>query len=98
MSGSVGRERLHISADDGRSARICRLYSRSYILGDGYIWVGVSAQQVGISALVAFSPTRYAGFDASVGGTIRVMRFPMISSRRRNRPSGIRPASIRSAD
>jgi hypothetical protein len=45
-------------------------YAWERILGEGYIWVGVSAQQVGITALQAFNSTRYAGFDATVGGKI----------------------------
>jgi hypothetical protein len=50
-----------------------------HILGEGYIWVGVSAQAVGVNALVAFSPTRYAGFDTSVGGTITGLAYDIFS-------------------
>lgn len=55
---------------NGFDAENVWFYDWEHILGDGYIWVGVSAQQVGISALGAFNPIRYAGFDATVGGTI----------------------------
>jgi hypothetical protein len=55
---------------NGFDAENLWFYDWEHIVGDGYVWVGVSAQQVGINALVAFSPTRYAGLDATVGGTI----------------------------
>jgi Alpha/beta hydrolase domain len=54
---------------NGFDAENLWFYDWEHILGEGYIWVGVSAQQVGISALTQFSQ-RYAGFDATVGGTI----------------------------
>jgi hypothetical protein len=36
----------------------------------GYVWVGVSAQRVGVNALKAWSPTRYGTLDVTVGGTV----------------------------
>jgi hypothetical protein len=55
---------------NGFDAENIWFYDWEHVLGNGYIWVGVSAQQVGISALKVFSPTRYAGFDSTAGGTI----------------------------
>lgn len=55
---------------NGFDAENMWFYSWERMLGDGYIWVGVSAQQVGITALLAFNSTRYAGFDSTAGGTI----------------------------
>lgn len=40
------------------------------IMRSGYVWVGVSAQRVGVNALKAWSPTRYGSLDVTVGGTI----------------------------
>jgi hypothetical protein len=40
------------------------------IMRSGYVWVGVSAQRVGVNALKAWSPTRYGSLDVTAGGTI----------------------------
>ena len=40
------------------------------IMRSGYVWVGVSAQRVGVNALKAWSPTRYGTLDVTAGGTI----------------------------
>src|SRR5579862_6484759 len=40
------------------------------IMRSGYVWVGVSAQRVGVNALKAWSPTRYGSLDVMAGGTI----------------------------
>ena len=40
------------------------------IMRSGYVWVGVSAQRVGVAALKAWSPTRYGMLDVTVGGTV----------------------------
>ena len=40
------------------------------IMRSGYVWVGVSAQRVGVNALKAWSPTRYGTFDVTVGNTV----------------------------
>jgi hypothetical protein len=48
--------------------------SRDYITREGYAWVGVSAQRVGVqgtpNGLTAWSPVRYAGLDVTAGGEI----------------------------
>src|SRR6266851_5747307 len=55
---------------NGFDAENLWFFDWEHILGNGYAWVGVSAQQVGINALKAFNATRYAGFDSTAGGTI----------------------------
>lgn len=55
---------------NGFDAENVWFYNWEHMLGNGYAWVGVSAQQVGIAALTQFNAERYAGFDATVGGTI----------------------------
>ncbi|HEY4452790.1 MAG TPA: alpha/beta hydrolase domain-containing protein, partial [Pseudonocardiaceae bacterium] len=39
------------------------LYDNAELLREGYAWVGVSAQAVGVNALRAIDPTRYAGLN-----------------------------------
>ena len=43
------------------------LWNRRHIR-EGYAWVGVSAQRVGVDQLRAWSPTRYGGLDVTGGG------------------------------
>lgn len=40
------------------------------IVREGYAWIGVSAQRVGVDALRDWSPTRYDALDVTDGGTI----------------------------
>src|SRR5262249_47142501 len=40
------------------------------IIRSGYAWVGVSAQNVGVSRLRTFSPSRYGSLDVTQGGTV----------------------------
>jgi hypothetical protein len=45
--------------------------SHTYMLEHGYVWIGVSAQRVGVNYLQAWSPAgRYATLDVTAGGTI----------------------------
>ncbi len=50
------------------------LYQKEFLVREGYAWVGVSAQNVGLSAprtgLKAWSPTRYGTLDVTNGGTV----------------------------
>jgi hypothetical protein len=41
-----------------------------HIMDSGYIWVGVSAQRVGVNWLKTWNPTRYGALDVTQGGTI----------------------------
>ncbi len=43
------------------------LWNRRHVR-DGYAWVGVSAQRVGVDQLRGWSPTRYGGLDVTGGG------------------------------
>ena len=45
-------------------------FAWEHMLGDGYIWVGVSAQNVGLTALKKFSTDRYGTLDVTHGGTV----------------------------
>ncbi len=41
-----------------------------YLLKHGYTFVGVTAQNIGVTSLLAFDPTRYAGMTVNGGGTV----------------------------
>ena len=40
------------------------------MMRSGYVWVGVSAQRVGVNALKAWSPTRYGTLDVTLNNTV----------------------------
>ena len=45
--------------------------THNYLLAQGYAWIGVSAQMVGVNYLKTWSPAgRYSSLDVTVGGTI----------------------------
>lgn len=50
------------------------LASADHLMSEGYVWVGVSAQRVGVhqpvSGLRAWSPIRYGSLDVTAGGTV----------------------------
>jgi hypothetical protein len=46
------------------------LYIGEHLMRNGYAWVGVSAQRVGVDHLRGWSPERYGHLDVTVGGTI----------------------------
>jgi hypothetical protein len=43
---------------------------RQYLVDEGYAWVGISAQRVGVNHLREWSPTRYGSLDVTDGGAI----------------------------
>ena len=45
------------------------LWHPTHVLRAGYVWVGVSAQRVGVNQLRGWSPTRYGDLDVTDGGT-----------------------------
>jgi len=45
-------------------------FAWEHMISDGYIWVGVSAQNVGLTALKKFSTDRYGTLDVTHGGTV----------------------------
>ncbi|WP_233571090.1 alpha/beta hydrolase domain-containing protein [Nocardiopsis sp. Huas11] len=44
--------------------------SADHLMRSGYTWVGVSAQNVGVSHLAGWSPARYGDLDVTDGGTV----------------------------
>ncbi|MGH9212068.1 MAG: alpha/beta hydrolase domain-containing protein [Acidimicrobiales bacterium] len=44
------------------------LWGYRHILREGYAWVGISAQRVGVNHLVSWSPARYGDLDVTGGG------------------------------
>jgi hypothetical protein len=55
---------------NGFDAENMWFFGWEHMLRAGYIWVGVSAQQVGVTALKKFSATRYGSIDVNQGGTV----------------------------
>jgi len=45
-------------------------FAWEHMIRDGYIWVGISAQNAGITALKKFSNDRYGTLDVTHGGTV----------------------------
>ncbi len=45
--------------------------SADHFVRAGYMWVGVSAQRVGVDALKGWSPNRYGSLDVTAGGKIK---------------------------
>jgi hypothetical protein len=43
------------------------LWSPDHVMRSGYVWVGVSAQRVGVNQLRGWSPTRYGSLDVTGG-------------------------------
>ena len=44
--------------------------SYEHFLREGYVWVGVSAQRVGVDQIKTWSPARYGTLDVTQGGTV----------------------------
>jgi hypothetical protein len=59
-----------INVTNGFDAENTWFFSWEHILRSGYVWVGVSAQRVGVDAMKAWSPNRYGTLDVTTGGTI----------------------------
>ena len=55
---------------NGFDAENVWFFAWEHILRDGYIWVGVSPQNVGVTALKKFSGERYGALDVTHGGTV----------------------------
>src|SRR5437667_7722819 len=55
---------------NGFDAENMWFFAWEHMLRAGYIWVGVSAQQVGVTALKKFSAARYGSIDVNQGGTV----------------------------
>lgn len=74
FNGIVVVEWYNVSA--GQDIDFCWGGSHDYLMREGYAWVGVSAQRVGIKQLNAWSPARYSALSAEAsnddpqGGTL----------------------------
>jgi len=68
FNGTVVVEWMNVTA--GRDLDIDWFQSGAFLVREGYAWVGVSAQRVGVDYLRQWSPTRYGTLDVTVGGTI----------------------------
>lgn len=63
FNGTVIVEWLNVST--GQDIDFVYAATRELILREGYAWFGVSAQRVGVEALVAWSPGRYGGLSVA---------------------------------
>lgn len=68
FNGTVMVEWYNVT--NGFDAENMWFFGWEHMLRAGYIWVGVSAQQVGVTALKKFSSTRYGSIDVNQGGTV----------------------------
>jgi hypothetical protein len=55
---------------NGFDAENIWFFAWEHVLRDGYVWVGVSPQNVGVTALTKFSSERYRGFDVTDHGAV----------------------------
>jgi hypothetical protein len=68
FNGTVLVEWLNVT--NGFDADNQWFFSWKHVLKEGYAWVGVSAQEVGVARLQTWNPTRYGSLDVTQGGTI----------------------------
>jgi hypothetical protein len=68
FNGIVWVEWNNVTA--GNDIDIDWLYVGEHLMRNGYAWVGVSAQRVGVDHLRGWSPDRYGRLDVTAGGTI----------------------------
>ncbi len=74
FNGTVVVEWYNVSA--GQDIDFCWGGSHDYLMREGYVWIGVSAQRVGIKQLNAWNPARYSTLSAEAsnddpqGGTL----------------------------
>ncbi len=65
FNGVVLVEWLNVT--NGFDADNLWFYDWEHILGEGYAWVGVSAQHIGVNDLKAWNSNRYASLNVSIG-------------------------------
>jgi Alpha/beta hydrolase domain len=72
FNGIVIVEWLNVT--NGYDTDVLWLYQKEFFLREGYAWVGVSAQDGGVSrepnGIKVWSPTRYGRLDLTAGGTV----------------------------
>jgi hypothetical protein len=72
------------------------LWSPDQILREGYAWVGVSAQRVGVDQLRGWSPARYGNLDVTGGGRFTADQlsydvFAQVARALKSRQGGVAP-------
>jgi hypothetical protein len=87
FNGTVVVEWLNVTA--GVDLDPDYLYDSAELLRAGYAWVGVSAQAVGVNALRAIDPARYAGLDHP-GDTFSYSIYSQAAAALLN-PDGVQP-------
>ncbi|MBV9782782.1 MAG: hypothetical protein JO264_03090 [Acidisphaera sp.] len=68
FNGTVIVEWLNVT--NGFDADNLWFFDWEHILAEGYAWVGVSAQLVGVNELKQWNPNRYGSLDVTNGGTV----------------------------
>ena len=68
FNGTVVVEWNNVTA--GRDLDIDWFQAGAYFVRNGYVWIGVSAQRVGVDHLRRWSPARYGSLDVTHDGTI----------------------------
>ena len=58
------------NVSEGFDNEVDWFHSADHLVNAGYAWVGVSAQNVGVSAMKQWSPSRYSSLDVTDGGTV----------------------------
>ena len=58
------------NVSEGFDNEVDWFHTSEHLVRAGYAWVGVSAQNVGVSALKQWSPSRYAALDVTDGATV----------------------------
>src|SRR4051812_15375777 len=58
------------NVSEGFDNEVDWFHSADHLVSAGYAWVGVSAQNVGVSAMKQWSPARYSTLDVTDGGTV----------------------------
>jgi putative intracellular protease/amidase len=58
------------NVSEGFDNEVDWFHTAEHLVSAGYAWVGVSAQNVGVSALKQWSATRYRTLDVTDGGTV----------------------------
>jgi len=72
FNGMVIVEWLNVT--NGYDTDVLWLYQKEFLIREGYAWIGVSAQDGGVSrapnGIKVWSPTRYGTLDLTAGGTV----------------------------
>ena len=90
-SGTVFLEWNNVSF--GQDIEIDWFLSNDYLMREGHVWVGLSAQRVGVDALRAWDPERYGGLDVGGPGLADAPAFDIYSQTARalRSPEGVDP-------